>query len=118
MSSGEERAKWRWWRPRFSLRTLAIVVTLACAYFAAWEATKRYGVPSSIEGDRDLVPEKYSLGYDNRSPMPFVVRRIEWRPFRRVNKSSISIDLKPTSTYHIWFFGPAIRLPIESCLIP
>lgn len=26
-------------RPRFSLRTLAILVTLACAYFGAWEAT-------------------------------------------------------------------------------
>ena len=34
------------WRPRFSLRTLAILVTLACAYFGAWEATKQYGVPA------------------------------------------------------------------------
>ena len=31
-------------RPRFSLRTLAIVVTLVCAYFGAWEATKKYGI--------------------------------------------------------------------------
>jgi hypothetical protein len=28
-------------RPRFSIRTLAIVVTLVCAYFGAWEATKK-----------------------------------------------------------------------------
>jgi hypothetical protein len=28
-------------RPRFTVRTLAIVVTLACAYFGAWEATVR-----------------------------------------------------------------------------
>ena len=38
-------------RPRFSVRTLAIFVTLVCCYFAAWEATKRY---------------------DGRSPAPFI----------------------------------------------
>ncbi len=27
--------------PRFSVRTLAIFVTLACAYFACWGPTKR-----------------------------------------------------------------------------
>jgi hypothetical protein len=28
-------------RPRFSVRTLAIFVTLVCAYFGVWEATKK-----------------------------------------------------------------------------
>ena len=28
-------------RPRFSIRKLAILVALVCAYFGAWEATKR-----------------------------------------------------------------------------
>src|SRR5687768_8900598 len=32
----------RRFRPRFSLRTLAIFVALACAYFASWGPTKRY----------------------------------------------------------------------------
>src|SRR5262245_4802957 len=44
MSHGEETAKRRFWRPRFGLRTLAILVTLVCAYFGAWETTKKYGV--------------------------------------------------------------------------
>ena len=32
-------------RRRFTIRTLAIVVTLVCTYFGAWEATRRYGNP-------------------------------------------------------------------------
>ena len=32
----------RRFRPKFSIRTLAIFVTLVCAYFGAWEATKKY----------------------------------------------------------------------------
>lgn len=33
--------------PRFSLRTLAIVVSLICAYLASWEATKTWGIRQS-----------------------------------------------------------------------
>jgi hypothetical protein len=32
------------WRPRFSIRAVMITVTLICAYFAAWDATKKYGI--------------------------------------------------------------------------
>lgn len=39
----------RRWRPRFTLGTFAIFVTLVCVYFAAWEATKTFGVPSVSE---------------------------------------------------------------------
>ena len=44
MISQHDKAKR--WRPRFSIRTLVIVVTLVCAYFGLWEATKRWGCPS------------------------------------------------------------------------
>ena len=57
--------------PRFSLRTLAIVVTLVCAYFGAWEATRKYGCEriryDSSDGYRFAEDEAFS-------PMPFVVR--------------------------------------------
>jgi hypothetical protein len=36
-------------RLRFSVRTLAIVVTLACAYLAAWKATMKYGLSTPYE---------------------------------------------------------------------
>jgi hypothetical protein len=32
------------WRPRFSVRTLVVVVTLVCCYAACWGPTKRQGV--------------------------------------------------------------------------
>lgn len=31
-------------RPRFSIRTLIIFVTLVCCYLGLWEATKTWGV--------------------------------------------------------------------------
>src|SRR5262245_57633513 len=37
------------WRPRFSLKTLLILVTFVCVYFAAWEVTKRQGVKAHSE---------------------------------------------------------------------
>jgi hypothetical protein len=46
VSRGKDKAKRQWWRPRFNIRTLTIVVTLACVYFAAWETTKRASVPA------------------------------------------------------------------------
>ena len=43
MFDGEFSAiRWRIWRPRFSVRTLAIFVTLVCVYLGAWAATKKY----------------------------------------------------------------------------
>jgi hypothetical protein len=81
-------------RPRFSLRTLAIVVTLVCAYFGAWEATKRWGIAQLPHSDG--YPQKYS-------PLPFVVTEVGifasmWRG--------------PNRRYHLWL-GPTIRLPFE-----
>src|SRR5688572_21586126 len=53
-------------RPRFTVRTLAIFVTLVCAYFGALEATKRYGVPMVIQQEPE-AKEVLASG-------PFVVR--------------------------------------------
>ena len=45
MTTQHDKAKR--WQPRFSVRTLAIIVTLVCCYFGAWEATNRHGVPKT-----------------------------------------------------------------------
>ena len=78
-------------RPRFTLRTLAIVVTLICAYFGAWEFTRgKFG------------PE---------SPAPFVKR----------TALSVETTLKGSTwisrtcyVYHFWFCGHLIKLPLET----
>lgn len=81
-------------RPRFSIRTLTVFVTLVCAYFGAWEATKRYGVPTH----RRLLsgtPIRAS------SPAAFIIRY------------EIGVDLlggPPSRAYHLWIFGYEKRL--------
>ena len=73
-------------RPRFALRTLVVIVTLVCAYFGAWEVTKRH---------------------DRNSPAPFVgltFMRGENRP--APGGSNVTIKGK----YYLWLFGPTIDL--------
>jgi hypothetical protein len=36
-----------WWKPRFSLRAVLILVTLACVYLAAWRATATKGLKNT-----------------------------------------------------------------------
>jgi hypothetical protein len=68
------------WRPRFSIRTLVIVVTLVCCYAACWGPTKRWGVVDVYHGH---PPE--SANYRNAAPVaPLVVSQItpsypDWR---------------------------------------
>jgi hypothetical protein len=78
-------------RPRLSVRTLAIVVTLVCAYLGAWEATKRYGVDES---------------WNETSLAPFIIRR---------NRGGlINGRWTERTTYWLWLLGPKIKLPFES----
>ena len=85
-------------RPRFSVRTLAIVVTLVCAYFAAWGPTKKYGVPR-IQA-RGLGQTSVPVA----SPAPFVLKSVEY------DRDS---DYPYLIRYHLWFFGPVITLPFN-----
>jgi hypothetical protein len=99
-------------RPRFSLRTLGVVVTLICAYFGAWEATKRYGVPSGsrwvVSGDSSLSPSgnDYDRVVAAWSPLPLAVVCDETGPF-----------INETRRYYLWLFGAMIKLPYESELM-
>lgn len=112
-------------RPRFSVRTLAIFVTLVCAYFAAWEATKRWGIPDSTvdiprtgSGYTVRQPTKGRLIHTRNtgvaavitagSPAPFVIRTEELVVDVEVGR------IKHVMRYYLWFFGPTIKLPFES----
>jgi hypothetical protein len=113
-------------RSRFSLRTLAIAVTLVCAYFGAWEATTKCGVKQFTSRhyvggireqdgspklrshfDNDEQEAEYLLEVRRTGivscPMPFVLSISPWRqsfyPERRC--------------FYIWLFGPTIKLPYE-----
>lgn len=77
------------WRPRFTTRTLFILLTLACAYLASWEATKRFGVlPNSTQ----------------RAPMPFIVTD-ESRPNFKMGVDDSPLTMECMRTYFVWCWG-------------
>lgn len=99
-------------RPRFSIRTLAIVVTLVCAYFGAWEATKRYGVNEGqvIVGN---VGQRGSFFTSEWSPAPLITSCLDHDV--TVRDGGV-VELRKINgwNYYIWLFGPKIKLPFRS----
>jgi hypothetical protein len=86
MTTQHDRAKWL--RPRFSVRTLVIVVTMLCCYAACWGPTKTTGVE-----DVDSVT---GLAIMPSAKMPFVVAVDSWGGTRH---------------YYFWCFGYVAKLP-------
>jgi hypothetical protein len=92
------------WRPRYSVRTLAILVTLVCAYFGAWEITKSYGVPVIQQS-----PVSFPIITEALSPMPFVIRQHE------VDAAFSTVIMQ---RYYLWIFGVKIALPRWDSQLP
>lgn len=95
-------------RVRFTTRHLIVLLTLVCAYFAAWEATQRYAAqkmkfPRRVEG---LKPPFIS---DASSPFPLLVRQNEVESDPRRG----GVHCYPRR-YYAWLFGVLIKLPVES----
>ena len=79
-------------RPRFSIRTLAIFVTLVCCYAACWGPTKTWGVYIVAPGRRQGCTISQS------AVAPLVVTIYESDGKQR---------------YYFWFFGYVAKLPYE-----
>lgn len=88
-------------RPRFSVRTLAIVVALICAYFGAWEATKKWGVRGMTE----------EIDFGVGSSIPLVIWR---REQYNVYHYPLPPEIILTKRHYFWLFGPTYKLPYES----
>lgn len=66
-----------------------MLLTLACAYLASWEATKRYGVlPNSVQ----------------RSPLPFIVMA-DSKPHFKMSRGDSPLTMECDRTYYVWCFG-------------
>jgi len=93
------------WRPRISVRTLAVVVTLVCAYFGCWEITKRHGVAAiayEYELTGNIVAHWGPTGiFHTSAAAPLIVRQDE----------NFSEHL--SRRYYFWFFGYVAKLPYE-----
>lgn len=87
------------WRPRFSLRSLAIAVTFACLYLGSWNATQRFGVAAVISAKSLQHPRSRAFG--GYAPLPFVVgvsKTVSGRTYRQ---------------HCLWLFGLTIPIPLE-----
>jgi hypothetical protein len=97
------------WKPRFSLRMLAILVTLTCAYLGAWTSTKRWGVPAVVESAEDEARRAGPWALiitEAKSPFPFVVAIAQDRD--RWEIGPFDHDAPPLDSYRrhfIWCFG-------------
>jgi hypothetical protein len=93
------------WRPRFSVRTLAIFVTLVCVFFGCWEATKEWGV-------RDVLRFQHGgqVGNGKAVAPPVVASQQELMAVNRGEAGWVHVS---TCYYHFWFFGYVSRLPYE-----
>jgi hypothetical protein len=106
------------WRPRFSIRTLTIFVTLVCAYFGAWEATKKYGVDKKPE-----FPVREQLFIESHSPAPLLVSTHVMESVPPVPETAQKIApssgwhevrMVESRKYYLWLFGPRLKLPFEA----
>jgi hypothetical protein len=91
-------------RPRFSVRTLAVFVTLVCFYFGSWEATKRNSIRATRLIPEHVTPNTTSTYVD--CPAPFIYAHHE-------NGENAGKSYRRTR-YYLFLFGPPIELPFQS----
>jgi hypothetical protein len=98
------------WRPRFSVRTLVVLVTLVCGYAACWGPTKTRGV-------RDVHDYCYPQWVQAITPatassrLPLVVSVDDH--LTSLSVSAGTHGLLSRRRYYCWFFGYVAKLPYE-----
>lgn len=112
MKSSEGKTQRRFWPPRFSVRTLAILITLFCAYLACWIPTKRAAAKIGSPNSPPVVQSFTNKGMamflvpHAEAPAPLILSQLEWEP--RDNTPPIQMERR----CYLWFFGITARLPI------
>jgi len=97
MTSQHDKAKR--WRPRFSVRTLVVLVTLLCCYAACWGSTKTRG--------RAQVEKATKLWVEDSSAVAPLIVAIDGVKF--VGR----VETRGHRHYYFWFFGYVAKLPYE-----
>lgn len=98
----------RRWRPRFSVRTFLILLTLLCAYAACWLPTKTQGV-------EDIGNHLGFRGYASEAFAPLVVSCNELKAVG-LKPNAVEVGYRYQRHYYFWFFGYVAKLPYESQL--
>ena len=110
VTSGKVKAR----RFRFSIRTLAIMVAIFCAYLACWGPTKRFAANIDRPSEESMLT--FASGRNRQqpltifadAPLPLVLRLHELVPLEKPRRTRL------IKRYYFWFFGPKIKLPIET----
>lgn len=101
--------------PRFSVRTLFVMLTLICAYLACWGPTRRYA--ASLEGKSPLINKPdtaITVAFGPKTagaPAPLLIYQDE---IVFLKPRTININAKRKRIYYLWLFGPTFRIPFES----
>ena len=104
------------WRPRFSVRTLVVLVTVVCCYAACWGPTKRQGVIDALRCEIDLTDKNYESEWltdeNNELVEPFL------QLFDAKATMPLVVGVTPSirqrrRRYYFWFFGYVAKLPYE-----
>ena len=99
LKSADEVVNRRWFR--FRLRTLFILLTVVCLYFACWLPTKTRGVADV---------RKHFGG----APVPKVPLVLTTRMFEVRNQPPKPRQLIMETQYYFWFFGLVVKVPITT----
>ena len=103
------------WRPRFSVRTLVVLVTLVCCYAACWGPTKKQGVrdvaslPAGRVARGTVQPIAPLLVFAEDEPTPDFSRMASgpW-----LHQGRYYHDPR-RQYFYFWFFGYIAKLPYE-----
>jgi len=93
-------------RPKFSLWTLAVFVTMVCCYAAGWQATESLAHVDVRDAHLRWMDSCLPLGDSAKQQM--LTKSSAVMPFILQTKYD-----SPTCSYYFWFFGYVARLPDE-----
>ena len=107
-------------RPRFSIRTLVVVVPLVCCYAACWGPTKKWG-PAHVQShvnDAKVEPGEFRLARDAEAIAPLIIATDDVHLERLPGFGYVTPNAPPpqSRSYYFWFFGYVAKLPYDGAV--